>query len=99
MSNYGFGNLVTYRLEHIMDIKQNIIELCDEMMTFWQNLKEKMESISKEDKATVVCEWSNYFIDNSHTIGKLSEVKMNVDQIKEKMVMIQEFKSMCHTKK
>lgn len=82
-----------------MDVKQNVIELCDEMINFWQNLKEKIEYISKEDKTTLVCEWSNHFIDNSHTIGKLTEVKTNIDQIKEKMVMIQEFNSTCPYRK
>ena len=66
-----------------MFIKQNVIELCDDMICFWQQLKDETESISdNNDSVKLVCDkWYNHFERHGDTIGKFSEVKHDIEEI------------------
>lgn len=58
-----------------MVVKQKVTKLCDDMITFWQKLKEEVEAIPNENEIEIICKWDNYFQDNYETIGELSDVK------------------------
>ena len=75
-----------------MNIKQKIIELCDEMIIFWNQLKKKVESIPDEDNAELVCEWYNYFKEHADSIGKFSYTKLRIKEIERQLIMEQELK-------
>ena len=68
-----------------MNIKQKIIELCDDMIVFWQQFKKEVEEISDEDNAILVYRWHDYFKEHKDTIGKLSETKWNVEEIERQL--------------
>ena len=62
-----------------MIIKQKIIKLCDDMIAFWQKLKEEVEMISSENDMKIICKWDSFFEDNYKSIGELSDVKKYID--------------------
>lgn len=75
-----------------MDIKQKIIELCNDMIIFWQDLKKNMESMTNGDESTIVCKWHSHFTEHFHAIGKLSDTKRDIDEIDIHMTMREELR-------
>ena len=75
-----------------MGIKQKIIELCDNMIAFWQQLKKEVEVISSEDNAELVCKWYDYFQEHSDTVGKLSETKLSIKEVERQLIIKRELK-------
>lgn len=75
-----------------MDIKRKIIELCDNMVVFWQQFKAEVETIPDGDNAELVCKWYNYFREHGDTVGKLSETKWNVKEVERQLIMKRELK-------
>ena len=58
-----------------MNTKQKIIKLCDDMIAFWQKLKQEIKVIPSENEIEIICRWDNFFQDNYEAIGELSDVK------------------------
>ena len=75
-----------------MNIKQEIMELCDSMIAFWQQLKKKVDAIPKEGSVELVCKWYDYFQEHSDTIGKLSNTKYDIEEVKNHLLMTGELK-------
>lgn len=75
-----------------MDIKQQIIELCDSMAVFWDRLKKEIEATPNEDNAELVCRWHNHFEEHGDAISKLSETKFNVTQLEKHLITQGELK-------
>lgn len=75
-----------------MNVKQQIIELCDGMAVFWEQLKNEIESVPNEDSAELVCKWHNYFEEHGDAISKLSETKYNVTQLEKHLITQGELK-------
>lgn len=75
-----------------MNIKRKIIELCDNMIVFWEQFKREIEIIPDEDNAELVCKWYDYFQEHGDTIGKLSETKWSIKKIERQLIMKQELK-------
>lgn len=73
-----------------MNIKQEIIELCDSMIAFWTKFKRETEEIPETDKVSIVLKWNSFFKDNVGAIEKLIDVRMLIDQIRDKLVIKQE---------
>ena len=57
------------------NINQQIIEICDEFVIFFQQLKEEVKTISNEDNIELVCRWHSYFEEHGDVIGKFSYTK------------------------
>ena len=69
-----------------MDIKKELIELCVDMVGFWEQLKNEVELIPEEKLDEVVHKWNTYFKDHVETVDKLVNAKMHIeDYIDEKM--------------
>lgn len=74
-----------------MNIKRNILELCDYMIDFWDGLAKEIEAIPNEDKAELVCRWYGYFEESMSSV-RFSETKVNVERVKEYLIMKGELK-------
>lgn len=70
-----------------MDIMQEIIELCDDMVVFWEQFKAEVEAIPSEDEADLVLKWHDYFQTNSAVVANLSMTKRNIDELERSLIM------------
>lgn len=70
-----------------MNIKQELIELCEIQMALWKKLKEEAELISENDDVSVVLKWNTFFKDNVEAVYKLSDTKMHIKEAEEQLVM------------
>ena len=70
-----------------MDIKQDILNVCDDMIFLWDQLKAEMEALPDEDVADVICKWQDYFEENANIITNFSMTKRNIEEIKQSLVM------------
>lgn len=70
-----------------MDIKQEIIELCDDMVAFWEQFKAEMEAIPSKDEADIILKWHDYFQEHSDVVARLSMTKRNINEIEKSLIM------------
>ena len=70
-----------------MDIKQDILNVCDDMIFLWDQLKAETEAIPDEDVADIVCRWQDYFQEHADIITNFSTVKRNVEEVKRTLLM------------
>jgi hypothetical protein len=70
-----------------MNIKKEILELCDEMINFWDGLQREIEQIPNENQDDVVLKWKSYFPEHSDVVSKLSWTKMHVDNLQDELIM------------
>ena len=70
-----------------MNIKQELIELCEVQMALWEKLKKETELILENDDVSVVLKWNTFFKDNVEAIYKLSDTKMHIKETEEQLVM------------
>ena len=70
-----------------INVKQEIIELCDAQINLWELLKEKINSISDNDKAELVLTWKNFFNDHTEAVQKLSDVREYTNEITKELIM------------
>lgn len=75
-----------------MDIKQDILNVCDDMIFLWDQLKAEIEAIPDEDVADIVCRWQDYFQEHADIIANFSMVKRNVEEVKQTLLMEGELK-------
>lgn len=72
-------------MEHI-NIKQEIMSLCDDFVVFWNQFKEEINSIEDNDKAELILKWENYFVEHNRTTLKLIETKLHAEGIKKVLI-------------
>ena len=69
-----------------INIKQEIMSLCDDFVVFWNQFKEEINSIEDNDKAELILKWENYFVEHNRTTLKLIETKLHAEGIKEVLI-------------
>lgn len=70
-----------------MDIKQDILNVCDDMIFLWDQLKAEIEAIPDEDVADIVCRWQDYFQEHADIIANFSMVKKDIEEVKRTLLM------------
>ena len=73
-----------------MNIKKELIELCDSMIAFWSKFKGEVEEIYETDKVSIVLKWHSFFEDNIGAIEKLSKTREHIEQVENKLIIKQE---------
>ena len=69
-----------------INIKQEVIELCNDMIIFWNGLQKEVEKIPDQNKDDIVIKWKSYFPENRDAISKLVVTKMHIEAIKEELI-------------
>lgn len=69
-----------------INIKQEIIDLCDISIEFWQQFKKEISAIADDDKAELVLKWKNYFVEHNEFALKLTETKLYAEAITENLI-------------
>lgn len=69
-----------------INIKQEIIDLCDDFIEFWTQFKEEINAIADDDKAELILKWENYFVDHNRTIAKLIKTKLHAEGIAQVLI-------------
>ena len=64
-------------------VNQEIVELCDDFILFFQQLKEEVKSIPNEDSVELVCKWHSYFEEHGNVVGKFSYIKNKMEEIEQ----------------
>ena len=66
------------------DIKQEVTELCNDMIIFWEGLQREIEKIPNQED--VVLKWKRYFPEHRDVISKLSFTKMHIDKLEREFI-------------
>lgn len=69
-----------------MNIKQEIIELCNDMIIFWDGLEREMMKIQNQNQDDIVLKWKSYFPEHYDTISKLTFAKMHIDNLERELI-------------
>ena len=69
-----------------IDIKREIIELCNDMIVFWDGLQREVEKIPNRNQEDIVLKWKKYFPEHNDAIGKLSLAKMHIDRLEREFI-------------
>lgn len=70
-----------------INIKQEIMDLCDISIEFWKRFKEEINSIPENDKVELVLKWKNFFVENNAMPLKLTETKLCAEEITKELIM------------
>lgn len=70
-----------------INIKQEIMDLCDVSVEFWKRFKEEIDSIPDNDNVELVLKWKNFFVENNAMTIKLIETKLYAETISEELIM------------
>lgn len=73
-----------------MNIKKELIELCNSMIAFWSKFKREVEEIPETDKVSIVLKWNSFFKDNVEAIDKLIKTRKHIEQVEYKFIIKQE---------
>ena len=68
------------------NIKQEIIELCHDMIIFWDRLQREIMKIPNQNKDDIVLKWKSYFPENHDVISKLILTKMNIESLERELI-------------
>lgn len=68
------------------NFKQEIIDLCDDFVVFWQQFKEEVNKIADGDNAELVLKWKNYFVEHNGTTLKLIKTKLHAEHIERHLI-------------
>ena len=60
-------------------IKQELLELCQVQVAFWEKFRKEVELISDEDDINVIEKWNSFFKDNVEAVHKLIDKKMSIE--------------------
>lgn len=69
-----------------MDIKQEIIELCNAMNIFWDGFQREIEQIPNKNQDDIVLKWKSYFPENHDAISKLIFTKMHIEELEKELI-------------
>ena len=75
-----------------MNIKREIIKLCDDMIALWDGLSREIEAIPSGNEADIICRWQDYFPEHANLVGTLTATKRSVEEVKMKLIMKGELK-------
>lgn len=67
--------------------KQEIISLCNDMITFWDRLQKEVKEIPEQNQDELILKWKNYFSEHSDIIVNLSTVKRHCSDLEEKLIV------------
>lgn len=73
-------------------IKEEIINLCDDFVVFWNQLKEEIALIDDHNDVDLVLQWHNYFVEHGDITTELNMIKRHVENIEEKLIKTGELK-------
>lgn len=68
------------------NIKQEIIELCNDMIIFWDGLQKEIMKIPNRTQEDVVLKWKSYFPEHKDIISKLSWAKVHIDRLEREFI-------------
>lgn len=68
------------------NIKEEVTELCNDMIVFWERLLEEVERIPDQNQEAVVLKWKRYFPEHSDAVSKLSFAKMHIDKLERDLI-------------
>ena len=69
-----------------MSIKQEIMELCNDMIIFWDGLEREMMKIPNQNQDDIVLKWKSYFPEHHDAISKLIFVKMHIEELERELI-------------
>lgn len=69
-----------------MNIKQEVIELCNDMIIFWDGLQREIKKIPNQNQEDIVLKWKSYFPEHKDVISKLSFAKMHIDSLEREFI-------------
>ena len=69
-----------------INIKQEIMNLCDDFVVFWKQFKEEIDSIADDDKAELILKWKNYFVEHNGTTLKFIETNLHAKDIQQVLI-------------
>lgn len=69
-----------------INIKQEIMDLCDNFVMFWKQFKEEIDSIADDDKAELILKWKNYFVEHNETTLKFIETNLHAKGIQRVLI-------------
>ena len=75
-----------------MGIKRQILELCNDMIMFWDGLEREIMKIPNQNEADIVYMWQEYFHEHGDIVGTLGATKRSVNEVKKDLVMKGELK-------
>ena len=62
------------------------MDLCDDYVEFWKQLKEEIELIPQDNNTELICKWKNYFVEHKETVRKFGIVKVRAEIIEEDLI-------------
>ena len=69
-----------------INIKHEIMDLCDDFVVFWGQFKEEINAIAEDDKAELILKWKNYFVEHNRTTLKFIETKLHAEGIERVLI-------------
>ena len=69
-----------------INIKQEIMDLCDISIEFWKQFKKEISDIADNNKADLILKWKNYFVEHNEFALELSRTKMHAEMIEEDLI-------------
>ena len=70
-----------------MNIKKEILKVCNSMVAFWDTFEREISAIPNEDEAEIICRWHNYFQEHSDVVTDLSMLKHDIDELEKSLFM------------
>ena len=65
-----------------MNMHQEIIKVCNDMIFMWNQLKAKMDDIHEEDAFSIICLWQNHFEAHADLVANFSTTKEKMEEFK-----------------
>lgn len=69
-----------------VNIKQKIINLCNNFVTFWEQLREETNAIDDDNIENLISEWNNYFVKHRQVTLQLIETNLDIEAINEALI-------------
>lgn len=66
-----------------INIKQEIMDLCNNSVEFWKRLGEEIDIIADDDMDELILKWRGYFVEHKDTVLKLTETKAHAKGIED----------------
>ena len=80
-SGYINQDDIIEKIFNVQNIRQEILELTDTMLDFWNSLWVKINICTDDDITNIINTWYEHFAEHGDSIGKISDVKDNIKRI------------------
>ena len=70
-----------------MNIKKEILKVCNSMVAFWDTFEREISAIPNEDETEIICKWHSYFQEHSDVVTDLSILKYDIDELEKSLFM------------